>query len=218
MNDKLKQLIKVGKQFKYVTYTQLNDILPSGSDEQTFNRIWQILSDIGITVVDEIPSHEMFMQMQELSSINDNDEDIPEDLGLSEFGVIDPVRAYMKEMGCVDLLDRKGEIDIAKRIELGTNASIQALSDYPRIIEFLIKDYQNCLEQESDVTEIFTNITYSLHDTEVSSTNESSHNDAISEQALTDNIASADASDSDNSEDSTDDSGNIIDENNAFEL
>ncbi|MEC8461459.1 MAG: RNA polymerase sigma factor RpoD [Pseudomonadota bacterium] len=217
MNDKLKQLIKVGKQFKYVTYTQLNDILPSGSDEQTFNRIWQILSDIGITVVDEIPSHEMFMQMQELSSINDNDEDIPEDLGLSEFGVIDPVRAYMKEMGCVDLLDRKGEIDIAKRIELGTNASIQALSDYPRIIEFLIKDYQNCLEQESDVTEIFTNITYSLHDTEVSSTNESSHNDAISEQALTDNIASADASDSDNSEDSTDDSGNIIDENNAFE-
>ena len=155
--------------------------------------------------------------MQELSSINDNDEDIPEDLGLSEFGVIDPVRAYMKEMGCVDLLDRKGEIDIAKRIELGTNASIQALSDYPRIIEFLIKDYQNCLEQESDVTEIFTNITYSLHDTEVSSTNESSHNDAISEQDLTDNIASTDVSDSDNSEDSTDDSGNIIDENNAFE-
>ena len=57
-----------------------------------------------------------------------------------EIGTQDPVRAYMKEMGCVDLLTRKGEIEIAMRIEEGVIASISALSQYHIIIKQLIDD------------------------------------------------------------------------------
>ena len=48
INEKLKALINLGKQQKYVTYAQLNDYLPTGVDEHAWNRVYRILTDIGI--------------------------------------------------------------------------------------------------------------------------------------------------------------------------
>ena len=77
------------------------------------------------------------------------DDEVTEDVELkNEIGTIDPVRAYMKEMGSVDLLTRKGEISIAKRIEEGTKSSMSALSQYIGVIDTLLQDHKASLESE----------------------------------------------------------------------
>ncbi|HAV93469.1 MAG TPA: hypothetical protein DCW33_01210, partial [Proteobacteria bacterium] len=149
INEKLKALINLGKQQKYVTYTQLNDYLPTGVDEHAWNRVYRVLTDIGISVVETVPDEEvLLLQESAISDVDVVDEITP------EIGTQDPVRAYMKEMGSVDLLTRKGEIEIAKRIEEGVLASIPALSQYPIIIARFISDIQENLEACAQLSDI----------------------------------------------------------------
>ena len=149
INEKLKALINLGKQQKYVTYTQLNDYLPTGVDEHAWNRVYRVLTDIGISVVETVPDEEvLLLQESAISDVDVVDEITP------EIGTQDPVRAYMKEMGSVDLLTRKGEIEIAKRIEEGVLASISALSQYPIIVARLISDIQENLEACAQLSDI----------------------------------------------------------------
>ena len=149
INEKLKALINLGKQQKYVTYAQLNDYLPTGVDEHAWNRVYRILTDIGISVVETVPDEEvLLLQESAISDVDVVDEITP------EIGTQDPVRAYMKEMGCVDLLTRKGEIEIAMRIEEGVIASISALSQYPIIIKQLIDDIQEHIESGAQLNDI----------------------------------------------------------------
>lgn len=157
INEKLKALINLGKQQKYVTYSQLNDLLPTGVDEQAFNRVWRVLTDIGISVVETVPDEEvLLLQESAITDVDVIDEITP------EIGTQDPVRAYMKEMGSVDLLTRKGEIDIAKRIEEGVMASISALSQYPLIIKTLIDDTKEALENGTQLSDIVIGFTDSV--------------------------------------------------------
>lgn len=149
INEKLKALINLGKQQKYVTYAQLNDYLPTGVDEHAWNRVYRILTDIGISVVETVPDEEvLLLQESAISDVDVVDEITP------EIGTQDPVRAYMKEMGCVDLLTRKGEIEIAMRIEEGVIASISALSQYHIIIKQLIDDIFDHIETGSQLNDI----------------------------------------------------------------
>ena len=77
------------------------------------------------------------------------DDEVTEEIELkNEIGTIDPVRAYMKEMGSVDLLTRKGEISIAKRIEEGTKTKHERTITIPRGSTKLISDYKTSLESE----------------------------------------------------------------------
>ncbi len=156
ISDSLKSLIQLGKQQQYVTYMQLNDSLPPGIDESDFNKVCRVLNDIGINVVDERPDEEMLLMQNTVT-----DDEVTEDVELkNEIGTIDPVRAYMKEMGSVDLLTRKGEISIAKRIEEGTKSSMSALSQYIGVIDTLLQDHKASLESElinNDIVVGFTN-------------------------------------------------------------
>src|SRR3546814_17210762 len=61
-----------------------------------------------------------------------------------QFGrTTDPVRMYMREMGSVELLDREGEIRIAKRIEEGLNEAMFAMAQYPETVAILLEAYEN---------------------------------------------------------------------------
>ena len=154
INQKLKALINLGKQQQYITYTQLNDFLPTGVDEQAFNRVYRVLTDIGISVVETVPDEEvLLLQQSAITDVDVIDEITP------EIGTQDPVRAYMKEMGSVDLLTRKGEIDIAKRIEDGVMASISALSQYHVIVKHLIDDVHNVVESGGQISDIILGFT-----------------------------------------------------------
>ena len=177
INEKLKALINLGKQQKYVTYTQLNDYLPTGVDEHAWNRVYRVLTDIGISVVETVPDEEvLLLQESAISDVDVVDEITP------EIGTQDPVRAYMKEMGSVDLLTRKGEIEIAKRIEDGVLASISALSQYPIIIARFISDIQENLEACAQLSDIVL----AFDDPEAQQEDKPKRNTTPSETALLD--------------------------------
>ncbi|MDE1172110.1 MAG: RNA polymerase sigma factor RpoD [Parvibaculaceae bacterium] len=142
----VKKMIKAAKARGFVTYDELNKVLPSEefSSEQIEDTL-SMLSEMGITVVE-----------------NDEGEDAPDEERAEEVGEIDeeesqsravvraetktetldrtddPVRMYLREMGSVELLSREGEIAIAKRIEAGREAMIAGLCESPLTFQAII--------------------------------------------------------------------------------
>ncbi|MEE2956615.1 MAG: RNA polymerase sigma factor RpoD [Pseudomonadota bacterium] len=128
----VKKLLKKGKERGFVTYDELNAAVPSEevSSEQIEDTLAR-LSELGINVVEDEDSDET----SNAPAQNDNQASAtttasttePEDLGRTD----DPVRMYLREMGSVELLSREGEIEIAKRIEVGKEQMISGLCNSP---------------------------------------------------------------------------------------
>ena len=154
VSEKLKDLIQRGKEKKYITINQLNDELPSGIDDDSFKRVWRLLTEVGIAVVEVAPPEGMMME----GDLSVNPDDITDELR-HEFNAIDPVRAYMREMGSVDLLTRSGEISIAKRIEEGIKSSLEALGQYPGIVKIFIEEFEAHIENEGQVSDFVVGFT-----------------------------------------------------------
>ncbi|WP_343737955.1 RNA polymerase sigma factor region1.1 domain-containing protein, partial [Achromobacter sp.] len=119
--NRLKQLIKLGKDRGYLTYGEINDHLPDDLvDAEAIDGIISTFSDMGIAVYDQAPDAETLL-MSENAPVASNDDDVEDEAEAalttvdSDFGrTTDPVRMYMREMGSVELLTREGEIEIAK--------------------------------------------------------------------------------------------------------
>jgi len=124
--NKLKALIKLGKDRGFLTYAEINDHLPDNLvDAEAIDSIISTFGDMGIQVFDQAPDAETLLMNENVPAAN-TDEDAEEEAEAAlstvdaEFGrTTDPVRMYMREMGSVELLTREGEIEIAKRIEDG---------------------------------------------------------------------------------------------------
>ena len=133
--NRLKQLIKLGKDRGYMTYGEINDHLPDDLvDAEAIDGIISTFSDMGIAVYDQAPDAETLL-MSENAPVASNDDDVEDEAEAalttvdSDFGrTTDPVRMYMREMGSVELLTREGEIEIAKRIEDGLKHMVMAIS------------------------------------------------------------------------------------------
>ncbi len=141
----VKRLIKVAKARGYVTYDELNEVLPP--DEVSPDQIEDIMtmfSDLGVNVVDA----EEVEEAAAAEPIDEEAEDGPSPAShlpvkqersteVSE-RTDDPVRMYLREMGSVELLSREGEIAIAKRIEAGREAMIGGLCESPLTFQAII--------------------------------------------------------------------------------
>ena len=142
--QQLKELIARGKEQGYLTYTEVNDHLPSGIvDPDQIEDIVNMINDMGIAVHEKAPDAESLILSE--NTVSGDDEDAAEEAEAAlasvdaEFGrTTDPVRMYMREMGTVELLTRQGEIEIAKRIEDGLNQVKYHMSHYPPTIEKLL--------------------------------------------------------------------------------
>ena len=141
----VKRMISKAKSRGYVTYEELNKVLPSEqvSSEQIEDTM-SMLNEMGINVT-------------EADEENDKDADDKEDKDEEEKasgGALvategtktavldrtdDPVRMYLREMGSVELLSREGEIAIAKRIEAGRETMIANLCESPLTFEALMQ-------------------------------------------------------------------------------
>ena len=142
----VKKIVAKGKERGYITYDELNKLLPIGefSSEQ-IDETMATLADIGINVVeDESDADESGTDASD-SSDDDNDDDDGDskdssgnlaetDLGRTD----DPVRMYLREMGTVELLSREGEIAIAKRIEAGREMMIGGICESPLTIQAIM--------------------------------------------------------------------------------
>ena len=138
----VKRMIKLAKKRGYVTYDELNEVLPSEefSSEQIEDVLGQ-LSEMGINVVESEEADEGQPASPD-GGAGDEEEaeggDLVEQAPTRAVAVRettkeptdrtdDPVRMYLREMGSVELLSREGEIAIAKRIEAGREAMIAGL-------------------------------------------------------------------------------------------
>jgi RNA polymerase primary sigma factor len=139
--NKLKLLIKLGKERGFLTYAEINDHLPEDLvDAEAIDSIISTFGDMGITVYERAPDAETLL-INDNTPVVSSDEDAEEQAEAalstvdSEFGrTTDPVRMYMREMGSVELLTREGEIEIAKRIEDGLKHMVMAISACPTTI------------------------------------------------------------------------------------
>ena len=139
--NKLKALIKLGKERGFLTYAEINDHLPDNLvDAEAIDSIISTFGDMGIQVYDQAPDAETLLMNENVpAAATDDDAEEEAEAALStvdaEFGrTTDPVRMYMREMGSVELLTREGEIEIAKRIEDGLKHMVMAISACPTTI------------------------------------------------------------------------------------
>jgi RNA polymerase primary sigma factor len=144
--QRLKMLIKLGKTRGYLTHAEISDHLPDKLvDAETLEVVVSMLNDMGVAVYEQTPDAETLL-LTNTGPTAATEEEAEEEAEAalstvdSEFGrTTDPVRMYMREMGTVELLTREGEIEIAKRIEGGLMAMMEAISASPATIHEILK-------------------------------------------------------------------------------
>jgi RNA polymerase primary sigma factor len=137
----VKKIVAKGKERGYVTYDELNKLLPAGEfTSEQIDETMSMLSDIGINIVEEEGDAEE--EAAPAVAAAEGEEEAGNlaktDLGRTD----DPVRMYLREMGSVELLSREGEIAIAKRIEAGRAMMIGGICESPLTIQAIMTWYK----------------------------------------------------------------------------
>jgi RNA polymerase primary sigma factor len=142
----VKKMIKQAKKRGFVTFDQLNEVLPSDTTSpEQIEDIMSMLSDMGINVSEAEDADNEEESKEDAEDETDNElvevtQKAVTEVKKSEPGerTDDPVRMYLREMGTVELLSREGEIAIAKRIEAGREAMIAGLCESPLTFQAII--------------------------------------------------------------------------------
>ncbi len=164
-----KQLINDGRSKGYLTLAEIKEHLSSEiSDSEQLAELLQTLEDMNIIVCEKPPEADDLI----LNQTAQETENIISDIGKTT----DPVRMYMREMGSVGLLDRKSEVDIAKRIEEGINQVQSCIAEYPKAIGIVLEQYEQYREGKIRLSDILTGFT--SEDCEELSLDEDAENEA----------------------------------------
>jgi len=153
--EEVQQLIDLGKEKGYLTYDEVNDILPADmvSSEQ-LDDVMSMFGEMDIEVVDaEQKSTSNKQQSQDSSSSDDSEEETEFDADVMG-RTSDPVRMYLREMGQVSLLTREGEVEIAKRIEEGEALVARVIVKTPIAFKEVVTLGERHLKGQISVAEI----------------------------------------------------------------
>jgi RNA polymerase primary sigma factor len=144
----VKRMIKLAKKRGFVTYAELNAVLPSEEvNSEQIEDILSMMNEMGINVIEneeqEEAASEEASEEEEESQGGDLIEAVQTKAVTARSSepadrTDDPVRMYLREMGSVELLSREGEIAIAKRIEAGREAMIAGLCESPLTFQAII--------------------------------------------------------------------------------
>jgi RNA polymerase primary sigma factor len=134
----VRKMIAKAKTRGYVTYDELNKVLPSDktSSEQIEDTM-AMLNEMGINVIESEEAEEGEEGGALVAAEGSKALATTAKSGEQYDRTDDPVRMYLREMGSVELLSREGEIAIAKRIEAGRELMIGALCESPLTFEAL---------------------------------------------------------------------------------
>ena len=157
--SRIKELITLGREQKYLTYAEVNDHLPEDiSDPEQVEDIIRMINDMGIPVHESAPDADALMLADA-----DTDEAAAEEAAAALAAVetdigrtTDPVRMYMREMGTVELLTREGEIEIAKRIEEGIREVMSAIAHFPGTVEGILAEYNRVTTEGGRLAEVLS--------------------------------------------------------------
>jgi RNA polymerase primary sigma factor len=153
--DDIKKLIDTGKEKGYLTYDQVNDLIPH--DVHSPEDLDDLLTTIGTQGIDVLEGPKLPSTALDREDAEELGEDVELDLtpGALE-KTNDPVRMYLREMGTVPLLTREGEVEIAKRIERGQNRVLKALSRSPIVIRELLAMGEDLKKGVRSIKEVVT--------------------------------------------------------------
>jgi RNA polymerase primary sigma factor len=164
----VKQLIVLGKEKGFLLYDEIYEVLPEEitSLPEELDEIYIRFADLGIDVVEDsekplpTPSAKTIVTIDGAIEEKEMDqrEEVQQDIIAASSGIVDktndPVRMYLREMGTVKLLDRQGEVDIAKRIEKGERKVYKALSQNRIILEEILKIYESAKKDQRVIKEM----------------------------------------------------------------
>ncbi len=147
-NQAIKKMVARAKERGYVTYDELNEVLPQDqvSSEQIEDTM-AMLSEMGVNVIEGD-------EAEDASSGEDKADKQPAPVAVvkaeeTEYErTDDPVRMYLREMGSIELLSRQGEIEIAKRIEKGRETMIGGICESPLTLRAIVQ-WRDDLTSES---------------------------------------------------------------------
>jgi RNA polymerase primary sigma factor len=154
--EEVQQLIDMGKEKGYLTYDEVNDILPESmvSSDQ-LDDVMSMFGEMDIEVVD---SEQKVSLRKNQDSEEESGEEESEEETEFEAGVLgrtsDPVRMYLREMGQVSLLTREGEVEIAKRIEDGEAQVTRVIMKTPIAFKEIIALGEKLEKEQISVAEI----------------------------------------------------------------
>ena len=135
--DGVKQLIDLGKEKGFLTFEEVNDILPPDIATEQIDDVMGMFGDLDIEIVDsaqKVKIPKLKIEMEEDEEAEGEAEEVefePGSIGRTS----DPVRMYLREMGSVSLLTREGEVEIAKRIEDGERDVASVILNTPITIK-----------------------------------------------------------------------------------
>jgi RNA polymerase primary sigma factor len=126
-------LFKAGKEKGYLLYEEIQTVLSDevSAEPRDLEEVYTRFFDLGIEIVNDPDRAARKRAALEAETAEEAREAVEK--------TNDPVRMYLREMGTVKLLDREGEVRIAKRIEQGEAKIYQALANNPVVLEELLK-------------------------------------------------------------------------------
>jgi len=157
--DNLRKLIDVGKDRGYLTYDDINGDLPEDflSSEDGIDDLLLMFEDLDISVTDDNLKEDE--KQNEIECISTEEIDILKIESVDTSGkAYDPVKMYLKEMGCISLLTREGEVEIAKRIEEGEKNALRAMVECTVGVEYLLELGKQLKEGDTRLKDIVNDI------------------------------------------------------------
>jgi len=152
----VKKLIDLGKEKGYLTYDDVNDMLPAEvvSPDQ-IDDVMSIFGEMDIEVVDANQRVSLGGSGDELAEDEEEEKEIESEIDGDVVGKTgDPVRMYLREMGTVSLLSREGEVEIAKKIEQGEKQVIDEVLSSPLALTYVLDLGEELAQHEIRVREI----------------------------------------------------------------
>ena len=153
--DEIRQLIIIGKEKGYLLYEEVNDALPTDvTSSEDLEDLFGLLGNAGIEIVD---SEEQYREEKLLDrTVKEKNAAGTEVAPPAVDKTNDPVRMYLREMGTVPLLNREGEVEIAKRIERGKLSALKAISRAPVVSKVVIRLGEQLKIGERTIRELVT--------------------------------------------------------------
>src|SRR5918994_7406008 len=152
----VKKLIDLGKEKGYLTYDDVNDMLPAEvvSPDQ-IDDVMSIFGEMDIEVVDSNQRVSLGGGGEDLADDEEDEKEIEGETDGDAVGKTgDPVRMYLREMGTVSLLSREGEVEIAKKIEVGEKKVIEEVLSSPLALRYVLELGEKLAQHEIRVREI----------------------------------------------------------------
>ncbi len=137
----LKQLTELGREKGYLLFDEIQELLPDElvASPEGLDEILHALNELGLEVI-ERPTRYLSRDALDGGDRGYDKEDGTPKLELRDHEKVgDPVRMYLREMGTVPLLDRDGEVEIARQIEHGEWLVYEALYENPAVLRELLR-------------------------------------------------------------------------------